>query len=204
MTTHIILEIYEEGLFLTKSNDSHNVRHPVSPTDVIAALADMPIGSSLLPPNALFWQNCGGAERIAIYVPAKKWEVTAYETTYKVPFPQLIFVGHGKNYKVFAVKKRPDPINHSFTHLYEFPGPNVGSKGAICNGNVPFPVASSKTIYDALNLFMGSGFNHDNSNGRCRSYENSLALWQTLDGKQKFPTDELISIGLSVRDLLSY
>ncbi len=203
MSQHVVLEIYEEGAFISKCDGEQSVRHAACPEDIVAALANMPISTGFLPSNTLFWQSRGGQERIAVFVPAKRWTVTANKALYTVPFPSLLFLGHGTNYRVFALKKRPSFTSMRMAQLYNFPGSNVNGSGRICNGNVPFPTASSETIYEALKLFMGSGFNNDNSTDRCQSYSSSVELWRALDGKKRFPNRELVPARKRLHELLA-
>lgn len=197
-----MLEIYREGVFITKREGDATVRHPVSATDLIAALTDQPVSTGFLPRNVLFWQRQGGNERIAIFVSARRWRVTLNEARLRIPLPPLVFIGEATNYQVFALEKRPSLQQIATARLFNFPGSNVNASGSICRGNVPFPTASTETIDEALALFMSSGFNHDNSGNRCRSFESSVALWQALDGQKKFPFDELVSANARLRDLL--
>lgn len=201
MNPHVVLEIYPEGLFLTKQDGLQTSRYPVSADDVVSALSNRPISTGFLPRDTLFWQHQGGHERLAIFVPGQTWEVKTDEGGYRIPFPPLVFMGAQRTYSVFALKKRPSMQTIQSVQLYHFPGSNVNAKGLICNGNVPFPVASSETIEGALMLFMESGFNHDNSQERCRGYESSIHLWRTLDGAETFPLDVLLPARMRLVDL---
>lgn len=200
---HVIISIYPEATILEKVlTDGSHIAHPISPADLAAQLNQIPLSTGLLPPNTLFWRQAGGMECIAIYVPPRRWQPIAYERHYALPMPGMVFIGFGTQYTVFAVKRKPKSAD---AILYHLPVPNVNENGRICRGSVPFPTAGRDTIGAALDLFMeGSEFNHDNSQNRCHSFpENTLALWQQLDGKRKFPHAELVSARQRLGQLMS-
>jgi hypothetical protein len=50
----------------------------------------------------------------------------------------------------------------------------------------------------------GSQFNHDNSRHRCASFpENTLTLWDQLDGQKRFPLDELVPARRQLKQLMA-
>ncbi|MCP4360683.1 MAG: hypothetical protein GY796_21960, partial [Chloroflexi bacterium] len=114
----------------------------------------------------------------------------------------MVFMGFGNQYTVFAVKRKPKSPE---AILYHLPVPNVNGNGRVCLGDAPFPTAGRETIQEALTLFLEeSAFNHDNGQNRCRSFpDNTLDLWQQLDGQRKFPNAELISARLRLGQLMS-
>ena len=174
----------------------------VDPLDVAQRLGGLAVESGLLPRNCLFWQRHGGQERLAVYVPPQVWAVSiAGGERLNVPLPGLVFVGHGKKFGAWAVVQPDDApagwLPDAGTVLYNCPTPNVSSNG-VCTGNVPFPEASSGTIWPAVYLFFESAFNDHLSDGKSRAHERGiLAMWRELHqaGAEAYPTDDLVPSG---------
>ena len=200
---HAILTIYPEATLLEKVlEDGSRIIHPISPADLAAVLNRIPLSTGLLPHNSLFWRQVAGQELIAIYVPPRQWRPIAGDRRYCLPMPGMVFLGCGREYFVFAVKEKPKTPE---TSLYHLPVPNIDNEGRICLGQAPFPIAGRDTIHKALRLFMeGSQFNHDNSRHRCASFpENTLTLWDQLDGQKRFPLDELVPARRQLKQLMA-
>jgi PRTRC genetic system protein B len=115
--------------------------------------------------------------------------------------PPLVFVGRGRAYSIYAVKKRPSSAG---VPLYHVPAPNVFAGGNICVGNTPFPDCSTQTIAGALTLFWeGSAFNSHLSQDKCRRYPGDVRrLWQDLEGKKRFPLSELVPMNKTLLQLI--
>jgi hypothetical protein len=171
----------------------------VDPQELAQRLTGLPVESGLLPRDCLFWQRRNGQERLAVYVPPQVWPVTvAGEGRWLVPLPGLVFVGHGTRYAAWAVVPPDDApagwLPDAGSTLYNCPTPNVSSNG-VCAGNVPFPAASSGTIWAAVNLFFESDFNNHLSNNKSQRHRDSiLKLWRELHdaGADSYPLDDLI------------
>ncbi len=118
-----------------------------------------------------------------------------------IPMPPLVFVGNGRAYSLFAVKKRP--LDRRIP-LYHAPCPNVFGNGGICSGTTPFPACSAATMEKALTLFWeGSLFNGHMSRGKCQSQPKDVRkLWQKLDGRKRFPLSELLPLNKTLYSLL--
>lgn len=185
------IEVYDDSILLTRRTPLGYTCYPIAPEDLAGAFDRVPLSSGVLPANGLFWQRQEGQERIGLYVPARRWRVMVTDETLHIPLPPMVFVGCGVRYEVHAVRKRP---KDEHTLLYHLPAPNVNGQGVICAGNTPFPPCQPDTILAALHLFLeGSGFNNHLANGKCRSQpENVLQLWHTLNGKLRFPREELL------------
>jgi PRTRC genetic system protein B len=202
------LDFYNTAVLMSRWEDDGRVTaYPVSIHDVVAACADRPLSSGLLPPNVLFWKRQAGDASLAVYVPARRWRArldgggNADPIEYHLPLPPFVFVGDGAVYRIFAVKGRSSDERE---RLYRAPCPNVHNGGAICQGNAPFPACSPQTIQAALTLFMeGSLFNGDLSRLKCRAYPDDVRrLWAELDGRKRFPLSELLPTRITLADLL--
>lgn len=204
------LDFYETAIILSRwQADGRITTYPVSIQDVVTACTNVEMSSGLLPPNTLFWKQQANQFTLGIYVPARRWTVQTEERAYHIPLPPLVFVGRGRTYQVFAVKKRPsqslgqrplaDPLR-----LYHAPCPNVHQHGGICQGSTPFPLCTPQTIHQACHLFLeGSLFNADLSQGKSQSYPDDVRLlWAELNGRKRFPLSELVPANMSLRNLL--
>ena len=184
------LDFYDEGLILHHVTPLGVQSYPIELTQLVTALSQLSITSGWLPRHTLFWRRHAGEEQIGLYVPARRWQVKTATATFHIPLPQLLFVGHGHHYSVFALKKRP--IAPPFD-LFHCPCPNVQGDGLICQGSAPFPRASAQTIEAALHLFLeGSLFNEDLSAHKSQRHpENVLLLWAELHERPYFPLGDL-------------
>ena len=188
------LDLYEEAIVLTRyEGDDRRTSYPVAVDDLVAAFSRVPVSTGLLPANCLFWGRENGEAHMAIYVPGRRWRLQTAERTFHIPLPPLIFLGAGVQYRVYAVKRRPQVM---LPELYHCPTPNVHPDGLICQGSAPFPACASDTIEQALSLFLeGSLFNGDLAAGKCRRFPDDVRrLWGQLEGARRFPPGELVSV----------
>ena len=133
----IRLDFYEAAIFLTRFDQGQTTTYPVSVHDVAHACAGIPLASGLLPPNTLFWERQGNSTTLALFVPARRWQMQLAEgINYHLPMPPFIFAGSGTAYYAYAVKRRPRQLP---IPLWRMPCPNVHSNGHICPGDAPFP-----------------------------------------------------------------
>jgi hypothetical protein len=198
------LDIYTDFITATNFDGFGGVvtSYLVDPEDVAASLAGRPIATGLLPPGCLWWQKIGAQERLAIYAGPQVWPVSVVGLgRLTVPMPGLIWLGRGREYRLYAVAEEPLTAK---TELYHVPCPNVS--GSVCAGNVPFPAASRETIWAALRLFFESEFNTHLDNGKSvRLGKGSiLPLWQELSaaGAEVYPLDDLVRARLCLGDLM--
>jgi len=199
------VDVFEEALVLTRFDTDGRPysTFEVSPVDVAAALSGIGVTTGLLPRECLFMAHVGGGERIGIYVPPGRRSLLAFpdEPALDVPLPGLVFCGEGVSYRVFAVKQRPGAVGE---RLFVAPMPNVGAGGLICAGTVRFPVASTATIYQALDLFLKSEFNADLANSKVHSERGDVReLWRKLAGKTRFPVNELVRSDWDLGELIN-
>jgi hypothetical protein len=115
------LDLYEEAVVLTRyEGDDRRTSYPVAVDDLVAALSRVPVSSGLLPPGCLFWERTNGETRMAVCVPGRRWRLPTAERIYDIPLPPLVFAGAGVQYRVYAVKHRPQAIP---IELYHCPTP---------------------------------------------------------------------------------
>lgn len=205
-TLRLRLDIYDDMVLATRFDRSHDRTNGhqiepsatflVDPDDLAARLAGLDLTSGLLPHNCLFWQKRGGRERIGVYVEPGAWElrVDSEIPNRLVPLPGFVFVGHGVNYNLWAVKERPANAD---AELFAAPVPNLDGRGA-CAGSVDFPKAGPETIWQAVDLFFESGFNAHLANGKSVKYpESVLRMWRVLDRCRavEYPLGDLVPVG---------
>jgi len=174
----------------------------VDPLDVAARLADLNLGTGLLPRDCLFWHRRNGAERLAIAIAPAVWRVSmaGEKLTWQVPLPWLILAGCGQAYQLYATRERPEKGE---TRLYHAPVPNMS--GNVCRGNVPFPVASAGTMWQAWDAFINSGFNRDLSTNKSREYPNDITeQWRYLhlSAAAEYPLDDLLEYNRTLKNLV--
>lgn len=197
------LDFFAEMVLLTRFGESHSQTcYPVAVEDVAGVFTDIRLATGLLPRETLFWQKQGDVTTLAIYVPARRWQVQVMdERTYHIPLPPMMFVGRGRNYYVYALRSRP---RGPHTPLWHFPSPNVSDNGSICLGNAPFPTCTTATIYSALHLFLeGSAFNDHLVQGRSATFPDDVRqLWELLDGQKRFPSHHLSPLNVTLGQLM--
>lgn len=206
------LDMYSDFIVLSKYRAGQATeQYVVDPTELAAAITDLDLNSGLLPRDCLFWGKRHGADRLGVYLPPQVWPVVvrgepqAHSTgsgqAWRVPLPGLIFIGHQYDYALWAVTERPADTG---APLYLAPCPNVSQQG-VCRGNAPFPKAGPATIWQAVEVFFGSKFNQDLSNGKSRAYpDNVLNQWRALHlaGADSYPLDDLAPTNFTLRRLL--
>ncbi len=199
-----LLYLYEDCITLEHTGVNQPAEYIVAPADLAAALSGVPRSSGLLPPNCLFHSETNGKQRLGVYVEPQVWTVSVEgkRETWRVPMPPLVFVGHGTDYNLYALKEAKWPGLDA--RLYHAPCPNVWGSQGVCQGNAPFPVASSETIWRAVEIFFSSGFNTHLSNGKSKAHKNNIlrqwqALWQAK--ATVYPATDLVDSGLRLKQI---
>ena len=164
------IEVYDETILLRGFEDGANWVRTVS-ADAIA--------------NA-FTQH--------LWRPPKVWPVALQREAFKpparlrVPMPGLVFdCSPGRAPWVYAAKSRPTGAEHP---LYRAPAFNVFGDGRVCPGSHTFPEEVGM-IPDSFfqSFFSMTGDTRDRSK---KHPDNLHALWEELDGKRKYPTEDLV------------
>lgn len=201
-------DVFTEAVFMTRYDDKTG--HPVacfevSPAALASAFAGLPIATGLLPADTLFYNRSGDLVRMALFIPSHRYTLvsTTRKTPYRIPLPSLVWVGEGSKYWCYAVKQRPGADDR----LYICPTPNVYNDGRVCQGNVPFPACSERTVKDAFKAFAESQFNTHLVGHKSREFDDDvMKLWRKLEKSvtaAEFPLDDLLSTNLKMSDLIS-
>jgi len=191
-----IMTFFQGDMVTTKLVDALDVAH--------ALASDLSFGSGLLPPGTIWWLNTRGGPIFALYVEPKVWKVALQEDIKKpprrftIPLPGLIFLcSPGQPPWVFAVKKKPTKETDI---VYRAPLANIFNNGRSCPGSHRYPTR----IADIVHSFFISFFSATaDLQGRSRQFpKNVLNLWEFLDGKKRFPLNDLMEHG-TIRDLMN-
>ena len=200
------LDFHHQSTVMTYfQSDTIAVTRQVDAMDVAHALAsDLSFGSGLLPPDTLWWQNTRSGPVFALYVEPKIWKLALQEDIkkppqrFKIPLPGLIFLcTPGQAPWVYAVKKRP---TRETDIVYQSPLANIFNNGRSCPGSHQYPIK----VGDIVPSFFVSFFSATADLAhRSKKYpKNVLQLWKYLDGKKKFPNDDLVEHG-TISDLIT-
>jgi PRTRC genetic system protein B len=191
----VLLHCIEKGAISTRMVSAHDV--------AMALLNDIPLHSGLLPPNTLWWSQSAAAD-IALWVKPQIWPVAVMlkpsepPQRFRLPMPGLIFICRPSQApRVYAVKRRPTSPQDIVYHAPLF---NVHADGYTCAGSHRYPAE----ITEISKSFFTSFFSIDGAmQGRSTSHTDSLfALWQELDGKKKYPLNDLVPY-CKVQDLMN-
>ena len=198
------LDFYGDSVMLYSLDKGVIKTRMVSARDVtLALLSEVPLSSRLLPREALWWKQGREGAEVALWRSPRVWPVALQLEAFKpprrfrLPMPGLIFLcSPGRPPSVFAAKKRP-----SSTHqvIYHAPLFNVFHDGRTCAGTHKFPV----NIDEIPESFFTSFFTREAIyGGRSKKYpQDLLKLWEELDGKTRYPLDDLVAAG-KVEDIL--
>jgi len=179
--------------------------YEVSAMDVAQALSrELPTSTGILPKNTLWWANSKEGPLIALWEEAKVWKLALEEEALQAPrrfvcpMPGLVFLcTPGKTPWVFAVKRRPTKPSDI---VYQAPLCNVFATGRVCPGSHQFPMEVAKIPDSFFRSFFSPTAELRN---RSRMFpENVVHLWEFLNKKPKYPTNDLVRMG-TVQDLLN-
>jgi len=190
------LRIYESTVLYTRRDGKNWRQYPVEPDQIAQLLGKLPSASGLLPPHTLGNGIKNGAPFYVVYVPSHTARLQMpNDRTYTIPLPPLVWCGHRRNYRVWALNVDTYP-DHD-TPLYKAPFPNCYANGSICWGNVnAIPEATTKTIGSVRKLFLQeSEFNLHVSDGKSVAFPKSVvAHWQDLEasGAESYPLGDLM------------
>jgi hypothetical protein len=199
------LDFHNQAVTMTAFEGETVSKKVVSAIDVAHALAgELTYGTGLMPDNTLFWRNTKSGPVFGLFVEAEirilslQQKVGEPPRRFKVPLPPMIFlVQSGRPPWCYAVKKRPTKETDI---VYHAPMANVYSDGRSCPGSHRYP----HRVQDMVKSFFISFFTATaNLEGRSKQFpRNVLHLWEFLDGRKKYPLDDLQKWG-TVRDLLN-
>lgn len=168
----------------------------VSAADVgLALMKNNALHSGILPPDTLWWaQRRLGMSEVALWRAPRVWPVAlqmgpAQVRRFRLPMPGLIFVCQaGSPPRVCAAKRRPWPGDL----IYHAPLFNLYHDGTSCAGSHQYP----PNVGDIPESFFASFFTPEAAFGdRSQKHpKDLLALWDELDGKRKYPMDDLVPL----------
>lgn len=198
------LDFHHQAVVLTLFGEETATTKVVSAYDVAHALAnELSFGTGLLPPNTLWWENTRAGPYFGIYVEPKirtlalQKEYGKAPKRFTIPLPGFIFLcSPGKPPWVYAVKKKPTKERDV---VYKAPLCNVFETGKSCPGDHRYP----ERVADIPNSFFLSYFTETaDLSGRSLMFNQNVAhLWAYLDGKKRFPKNDLVQHG-TVQDLM--
>ena len=189
------LEVYEETLLLRGFDGDTNWVRTVS-ADEIANVFTQHLGfsSGLLPEETLWWGQGETGQVVALWRPPQVWPVALQREAFKpparlrLPMPGLIFVcSPARAPWVYAALERPtDPEER----LYKMPAFNVFRDGRVCPGSHKFPDRVEEIPESFFrSYFSGTGDSRERSK---KHSDNLHALWEDIDGKTEYPTEDLV------------
>ncbi len=198
------LDFHHQAVVMTLFEGDGVENRIVSAHDVAHALAsDLSFGTGLLPPGTIWWQNTRNGPLFALYVDPKPHRLALQEVAgqpprrFLLPLPGLIFLcSPGRPPWVFAVRRKPTKETDI---VYRAPLCNVFADGRTCPGNHIYP----NRVADIPESFFVSFFSAAGELRNCsqRFPDNVIRLWESLDGKKKYPLDDLVKHG-TVQDLM--
>ena len=189
------LEVYGETILLRGfDGDSFWVR-TVS-ADEIANVFTQHLGfsSGLLPEEALWWGQGETGQVVGLWRPPQVWPVALQREAFKpparlrLPMPGLVFVcSPGRAPWAYATLSRPtDPEQP----LFRIPAFNVFRDGRVCPGSHRFPEEVGLIPESFFQSFFSS--TGDTRERSKKHPDNLQALWEELDGKTDYPTEDLV------------
>jgi PRTRC genetic system protein B len=182
----IVMHVIEEGVIQNRI---------VSAEDISRTLArQIGVSSGLLPEGTLWWRQQPEGAQVAIWRRPQATRVALQEEMfqpadrYTLPMPGLLFLcSPGRPPWLWATKKRPTSPDDI---LYHAPCFNVFRKGESCPGTHRYGQDVGQIPEEFFTAFFTRA-----ADSRVRSHkypEDLKALWQELDGKRRFPTDDLV------------
>jgi len=191
------IDVYDEAVVLHQYYSDMVVTKPVSAGDIARAFTrEIRLGSGMLPESALWWDMGPEGAQMALWRRPQVWKVAMQLEAFKppmrltLPMPGLIFVcSPGKAPRIYAAKSRPGPGGT----IYHAPIFNVFRDGRTCPGTHRFP----ESMDEVPESFFTSFFTREaDVRGRSRKHpDDLLALWVELDGKKRYPMNDLVPLG---------
>lgn len=189
------LDFYEDAIMMHVLEKSTIVTRLVAADDIARALASgLRFSSGLLAQDTLWWSSGRDGPVVALWRSPRVWkvalrtEVFAPARRFSLPMPGLIFLCRpAQAPSVFAVKMRPTSPD---VKVYHAPCFNTFRDGRVCPGSHRFPDRLEEIPESFfLSHFSPTGDTQD----RSLLFPNDLlARWESLDGKRRYPLDDLV------------
>lgn len=189
------LSFYEDAIMMHVVEGNTIVTKLVAADDIARALASgLHFSSGLLPQDVLWWSSGRDGPVVALWRSPRVWKVALQQEAFaparrfSLPMPGLVFLCRpALAPSVFAVKMRPASPE---VKVYRAPCFNVFQDGRVCPGTHRFP-AQLQEIPESffLSHFSPTG---DTLERSLVFPKDLLARWETLDGKRRYPLDDLV------------
>lgn len=189
------LEVYGETILLRGFDREADWVRTVS-ADEIANVFTRHIGfsSGLLPENALWWGQGETGMTVGLWRSPRVWPVALQREAFepparlRLPMPGLVFVcSPGRAPRVYAAQRRPVAPEQT---LYRMPAFNVFGDGRVCPGSHKFPDDAGEIPESFFRSFFS--LTGDSKNRSKKHPDDLLGLWEEIDGKKEYPTEDLV------------
>jgi len=190
----IMMHVVEEDVITSKM---------VSADEISQVLArSIGVSTGFLPEGTLWWRQLPGGPEVALWRPprvtrvALQEEMFAAPVRFTIPMPGLVFLcSPGRPPWLWAAKRKPRSPEDL---LYHAPCFNIFRSGESCPGThrygqdmASIPDEFFTAFFSRTGDWRGRSYQHD---------QDLRKLWEELDGRKRYPNDDLISAG-RVRDL---
>ena len=189
------LEVYGETILLRGFEREASWVRTVSADEIANVFVEhIGFSSGLLPDKTLWWGQGDTGQIVCLWRPPQVWPVALQREAFepparlRLPMPGLVFVcSPGRAPWVYASPSRPADPEH---RLYRMPAFNVFRDGRVCPGSHKFP----DEVEEIPESFFRSYFSlTGDSNDRSKKHPDDLqALWEEIDGKAEYPTEDLV------------
>lgn len=185
----ILMHVIEDGVIQTRM---------VSAEEVSRTLARrVGVFSGFLPRDTVWWRQLPNGVEAAIWRRPQVTRVALQEgmfappRRFTVPMPGLLFLcSPGRPPWLWAVKRRPGSPEDI---LYHAPCFNVFGHGESCAGTHHYSQDPAQIPEEFFRAFFSRTGDY---RGRSHRHPDDLAgLWEELDGKKRFPLDDLVEYG---------
>jgi hypothetical protein len=205
-TLRLRIDFFHQATELTYFQGDTTIKKMVDAMDIAHALArELNFNTGLLPENTLWWVNSREGQIFAIYVEPKvrrlalQTDLDKPVQRFNIPLPGFIFLcSPGKAPWVVACTSRPTKETDI---IYHSPLLNIYRNGRSCGGSQKYTERPLDIIHSFfISFFTAEGDTQD----RSKKYPKSvIQLWKFLDGKEKYPIEDLIPFGM-VSDLMKF
>lgn len=197
------LDFFNNSIMLYLIESGVITAQHVSPDDVATSLLSVAqLFTGILPPNTLWHIRKELVTETAIYEAPRVRKVALVTKPlepperFTIPVPGLIFICRPSfPPRVFAVKSRP---RHENWQIYHAPFFNVYYDGRTCAGTNKYPEDVAKIPESFFMSFFSLEVTFQCSK---RHPDSTYSLWKELNGKKKYPTDDLIEAG-KLKDII--
>ena len=192
------LDFYSQAIVMHVIEDGAIYNRIVAAEDISRVLArQIGVSTGFLPPETIWWRQLPSGAEFAIWRRPQVTRIALQEemfqpaTRFTVPMPGLLFLcAAGRQPWVWAMKKRPTAPEDK---LYQAPCYNVFSNGLTCAGTHHYGQDAGQIPDEFFTAFFSS--TGDLGRRSQKHGTNMKALWEELDGKRKFPNDDLVEVG---------